>query len=187
MSNKTYLSRLKKELKNLPGDNIILLKISSDNIFELNNTLIKLFFNNGENKIVISANRPYSNLINIYKKNNINLKKIFIIDCISKNLNGEVPGNNVVFMENLSALTDIALAINERIKKTPGNNKFVFFDSLTTMLIHNKPYIFARFVHNVLTKMRLKGVGGILVSLEDQTNKEITAEIAQLCDKMIKI
>jgi hypothetical protein len=53
--------------------------------------------------------------------------------------------------------------------------------------MHNKPYIFARFVHNVLTKMRLKGVGGILISLQNTSNKEIRAEIAQLCDKVIKI
>jgi hypothetical protein len=183
----TNITKLKNEIKKLPNDHIILLEISADKLYDINLALIKLLSGNGDNGIIISANRPYSNLINIYKKNGINLQRIFVIDCISKNLNGEAPGKNVIFMENLSALTDISLAINERIKKNPDNNKFIFFDSLTTMLIHNKPYIFARFLHNVLTKMRLKGVGGVLVSLNDNTNKEITAEIAQLCDKVIKV
>ena len=90
------------------------------------------------------------------------------------------------FIDNLSALTDISLSINERINATQGK-KFIFFDSLNTMLIHNKPYVFARFVHSILTKMRLNGVGGLLVSLEDNTSREIRAEIAQLCDKVIRI
>ena len=34
--------------------------------------------------------------------------------------------------------------------------------------------------------MRIKGIGGILISLEGDTNKEVRAEIAQLCDRVIK-
>jgi len=72
------------------------------------------------------------------------------------------------------------------MKKLNGK-KFVFFDSLTTMLIHNEPYVFARFIHSILTRMRLNGVGGVLISLTDSSNYDIRAEIAQLCDKVIKI
>jgi len=35
--------------------------------------------------------------------------------------------------------------------------------------------------------MRINGVGGLLISLTDKTNREVRAEIAQLCDKVIKI
>ena len=84
------------------------------------------------------------------------------------------------------ALTDISLFITERLKNTNGK-KFVFFDSITTMLIHNEPYVFARFIHSILTRMRLSGAGGLLISLAEKTNREVRAEIAQLCDKVIKI
>ena len=55
------------------------------------------------------------------------------------------------------------------------------------MLIHNNHSVFARFIHSILTKMRINGVGGVLVSLQDYSNKEIRSDIAQLCDKVIKI
>jgi len=55
------------------------------------------------------------------------------------------------------------------------------------MLIHNPPTAFGKFVHCLLTKMRLLGAGGILLSLETETNKEVRAEIAQLCDRVIKV
>jgi hypothetical protein len=63
----------------------------------------------------------------------------------------------------------------------------LFIDSITTMLIHNKPHVFARFIHSVLTKMRLNGTGGLLISLKDKTSREVRAEIAQLCDKVTKM
>lgn len=179
--------KLEEELEGLPEDSIVLLETTAEKLFEISNLSLKLFCDKNDSGIVVSANRPYSNLLNIYKKNNIDVSKMFILDCISKNLNGHKDdAKNVLFMENLSSLTDISLSIHEMMSNGNGR-KFVFFDSINTMLIHNKPYVFARFVHNILTKMRLKGVGGVLIALEDRTNREIRAEIAQLCDKVIKI
>lgn len=182
------IKKLQEELQKLPDDAIVFLETTDEKLFELGLISIKRFADKNYSGIIISANRPYSNLINLYKKNGINARKMFFLDCISKNLNGHVKADNVVFIENLSSLTDISLSINQRINNGMGNKKFIFFDSISTMLIHNKPYIFARFVHSILTKMRLKGIGGVLVSLSgDSNNKEIRAEIAQLCDKVITI
>lgn len=181
------IEKLHAELSNLPDDYIILIETTAEKAFEISMEAIKFLANNHYEGIVVSANRPYSNLMNFYKKNDIDISKMFVLDCVSKNLNGETYANNVHFIENLSSLTDISLSINERINMLKGEKNFVFFDSITTMLIHNKPYVFARFVHSVLTKMRLNGIGGLLISLKDKTNKEIRAEIAQLCDKVIVI
>ena len=181
-----YLEKLEKELLGIPNDHIIFLETSSDKFLEVSLAAIKLLSNKNDSGIIVSANRPYKNLIDFYKKNKIDVSKMFILDCISKNQFETNNGGNVVFLENVSSLTDISLHLDERIKMMNGS-KFLFFDSITTMLIHNDPHIFARFVHSVLTKMRLYGTGGLIISLEDRTNREVKAEIAQLCDKVIKI
>jgi hypothetical protein len=178
--------KLEEALKDLPDDYIIFLETSPENALELSMALVKYLSNRNDKGIIVSANRPYANLVSVYTRNNIDMSKMFILDCISKSQNAAVAANNVEFIDNVSSLTDISLKINERLNGSEGK-QFIFFDSVTTMLIHNKPYVFARFVHNVLTKMRLRGVGGILVSLVDNSNREIRAEIAQLCDKVIKI
>lgn len=180
------IEKLEKELRNIPEDYIILLETTAEKSFEVTMALLKLLSNRNDKGIIISVNRPYSNLINLYKKNDIDVSKMFILDCISKTQNSYVDASNVAFMENASALTDISLMISEKLNNSPGK-KFVFFDSMTTMLIHNQPYVFARFIHSIFTKMRIHGIGGVLISLEDKTNREIRAEIAQLCDKVIKI
>ena len=177
---------LEKNLKKVPEDYIVLVETSAENAFEVMLAAVKALTEKNDHGIIISANRPYTNLINNYQRSKINTSKIHILDLISKNQNADIPADNVMFMENASSLTDIALSVNNHIKTLNGK-KFIFIDSITTMLIHNEPYVFARFIHSILTRMRINGIGGLLISLTDKTSREVRAEIAQLCDKVIKI
>lgn len=185
MINMDLQKKLTDQLKNIPDDYIIMIEILPEQAFELTTALVKYMSDRNDKGIIVSVNRPYTNLVNIYKQNNIDISKMIILDCVTKNQNASINAKNVVFLDNVSALTDISLSINENLNG--ANKQFVFFDSITTMLIHNNPYIFTRFVHNVLTKMRLKGIGGLLISIRDNSNNNIRAEIVQLCDKVIKI
>ena len=178
--------KLSQQLKDIPNDSIVLVETSAENISEVAMTVVKILTNQNDYGIIVSANRPYVNLIANYQKNKIDTNKVYILDLLSKNQNADQPTDNVMFIKNASSLTDISLSINDYIKKLEGR-KFVFIDSLTTMLIHNEPYVFARFMHSIFTRMRINGIGGIMISISDRTNREIRAEIAQLCDKVIKI
>lgn len=178
--------KLEEELKSLPDDSIILLETSAENSFETSMASVKLLADKNDSGIILSASRPYVNLMNVYQRNDIDASKMFILDCVTKDNNGNEKDDNVVFLENTSDLTNISLSLNKQMKTTNGK-KFVFVDSITSMLIHNKPHVFARFVHSVLTRMRVNGTGGVLISLEDKTDREVRAKIAQLCDKVIKI
>jgi len=180
------VKKLKDELSKLAQDSIVLVETSAEKSFEASMTCLKILEEKYDNGIILSVNRPYVNLVSNYKKNGIDTKKMFIIDCISKKHYKEMDVENVMFLESASALTDISVALGECMQRTEGK-KFVLVDSTNIMLIHNKPHIFARFIHGVLTKMRLNKVGGILISLDDKTNEEVRAEIAQLCDKSIKV
>ena len=180
------IKKLEEELKNLPEDSIVLLETSAENSFETSMASVKLLADKNDSGIIISASRPYVNLVNMYQRNDINASKMFILDCVTKDNNGDTKADNVVFLENVSDLTKISLSLSERMKTTNGK-KFVFIDSITSMLIHNKPHVFARFMHSILTRMRVNGTGGLLISLEDKTDREVRAKIAQLCDKVIKI
>lgn len=178
--------KLKEKLENMPKDFIILVETSAENISEVTMAVVKFLTQQNDYGIIVSANRPYINLIANYQRNKIDTNKVYILDLISRNQDADEPADNVMFIKNASSLTDISLSINEHIKRLEGK-KFVFIDSLTTMLIHNEPYVFARFMHSIFTRMRLNGIGGIMISMTDKANREVRAEIAQLCDKVIKI
>ena len=178
--------KIEKELNNVPEGGITLIETNVENSNELNLAVIKVLTVKNYYGLILSASRPYANLISFYKKNNINTEKLFFLDCVSKSeTKNKENTNNVLYIENLSDLTHILISIDEIVKKI--KSKYIVIDSINTMLIHNKAEVFARFLHSLMTKLRLNLVNGLFISFEDEKNKEIRAEIAQLCDKVIKV
>jgi len=175
-----------KEFDDLPPGWIVLLETSAEKALEVSLATIRhLIDERGYIGIIISASRPYKNLIQLYQQKGIDANKILIIDCISKSQSVNLDeAGNVLYLDAVSDLTSISLAVNGSMERISGN-KFVFIDSITSMLIHNSPSIFARFIHGILTKMRISGTSGLLISLEKEADHEIRAEIAQLCDKIV--
>ncbi|HIH17072.1 MAG TPA: hypothetical protein HA252_06725 [Candidatus Diapherotrites archaeon] len=83
----------------------------------------------------------------------------------------------------IDSVTAIAYNLDDKAK----TRKFIFVDSLSTMLIYNRPDVFARFIHSVLVKIRLNSISGLLLFIETQADREVRAEIAQLCDKVLRV
>ncbi len=178
---------LEQELNGLPPGWIVLLETSPENAMEANLASIKFLTGRGYQGIILSASRPYPNLVEIYKRAGVDIDRLFFIDCLCKSQGMDLPDvDNAVFLDNVSDLSNISISIKSALDAMEGS-RFVFIDSITTMLIHHDPAVFARFIHGILTRLRVLGVNGMLVSLETQTDQEVRAEIAQLCDKVIKL
>ncbi len=176
---------LKEVFGDLPEGSIVLLETSVEKSLNTGIGSVKIMAKNNKGSI-LSASRPCSNLLNLYQKNGIDTKNLFIFCCLCNSQGVKADSTrNVMHLEGPSNLTNISICLNKRMNNK--DDRFVFIDSVTSMLIHNKPDVFAKFVHNILTKMRNNNVSGILVSLEGETNKEVRAEIAQLCDKVVKV
>lgn len=90
-----------------------------------------------------------------------------------------------MYRDVVSDLTNISLSI-KRLWIRFGE-KFVFIDSVTTMLIYNTSEIFASFMHGWITKLRIKGFLGFLISAEKETEENVRSQIVDLCDNAIKI
>ena len=97
--------KLEDELSKLPEDSIVLLETSAEHAFKASIASIKLLADRHDKAVILSASRPYSNLVSHYKKNKIDTKKMFILDCISKKHDSEKEDSSVLFIENPSSLT----------------------------------------------------------------------------------
>ncbi|MFA6048473.1 MAG: hypothetical protein WC792_00820 [Candidatus Micrarchaeia archaeon] len=177
---------LQKELESLPEGGIALIETSAEKALEAGLEATKIMTGRGETGIILSASRPYENLAALYLQNGIPIKKTLILDCLTTSAKGKDIPENVVFLETTSDLTSMSLEIQKAFEKTSGK-RFIFVDSITTFLMYNDATSLARFIHFVLTKARLNSISGILISLAEGTPQEVRAEIAQLCDKVIKI
>ena len=179
--------KIEEEIRKLPEGWIMLLETTAENSMTVSLTALKMLSERGYSGIIISASRPYSNLLSVYKQSGIETRNFYFVDCISRTFVSSTEKNDhVAYVDNVASLTDLSMAVNNMMEEVPGK-KFIFIDSITTMLIHNKPEVFVKFLHSILTKMRVHMITGLLVSLEVEIDKSIKAEITQLCDKVIKL
>ena len=165
----------------------MLLEANADDAFQAGLVSLKMLTRKGYHGIILSATRPYVNLLHVCKENNIETEKMLFLDCISRSESEsqqETP--NVIYLEHISDLTNISISIDRAIEQVSGK-RFMFIDSITTMLIHTQEKAFVKFVHSVLTRLRIEEISGILISLTGETNREVRAEIAQLCDRIIQV
>ena len=179
---------LKKELENFPtaglkGD-VLLIETAALKALEVSLTSIKDLTDRGFRVMVLSASRPCTNLINLYEKWRIDLEKIHIIDCVchSQGLKTE-DSKMVTHVSSIRNLTDISLLIT-KIFKDVKEPTVLFIDSITTMLLYSNEEVFSLFLHNILTRMRDKGVN-VLLLMVDTVGSNLRSDLIQLCDKTI--
>ena len=180
---------IEKELASLPDNFIIGLIVKADNYEEANLYMLDILMKkHGHIGSYVTVNRPYESILPYLKKNSVDTDKLFFIDCITKHANSKVPKtNNCIFLDSPSNLTDIAIALHEYVIATKNNKKFLVLDSLSTLSIHNEPMAMMKFLHYLTAKMRLWSLNGIMITLHEETDRRLISELAQFCDKMIRL
>lgn len=102
---------------------------------------------------------------------------------MSKIANGDIKKTKeCLYIGSPENLSDIAVAMEQAVMAIQSEDKFLFFDSLNTLLLYNKAITVAKFIHFLSTKMRTWKVKGIIVSLHKDKDKELIDELSQFCD-----
>lgn len=173
----------KKRLKELK-EYIVLATVDAKRYEEVNLALMKHMTT--EEKVpgvYVTLNKPFKTMNAMFKKEGIDTRMILFIDAVTKTAGGELEkSENCLYIGNPENLSDISVAMDQAVTALPSKEKFVFFDSLNTLLLFNSPATVARFVHFLAGKMRVWSVKGIIISLEKKANKELIDELDQYCD-----
>ena len=178
-------ARLEKELSSL-RDYVVLAKVSSKNYQSVNLEIIKHFVGAGIPGVYVTLNKPYVTLKEIFKEEKISPKMIIFIDAVTKTIESKIKKTaECLFIGSPEKLSDMSLAMDQAVRAIPSGKKFLFFDSLSTLLIYNKPGTIIKFIHFIATKMREWKVIGIIISLEKESNEELMDKLTQFCDASI--
>ena len=73
------------------------------------------------------------------------------------------------------------------LEKLQTENKVLFLDSLSTLSMHNDIDALKEFLHFLINKLRINGIGGIFIYSDDTSTENIKETVAMMCDKTIKI
>lgn len=181
--------KLKTELKSL-DQNYIALVLAEAKVYQETNIALLQYMIDEKNipGVYVTINKPYNTMKRILENEGINTDMIIFIDAISKSAGGTIEkAENCLFIGSPENLTDISVALTEATQAIPSDKKFVFFDSLSTLLLYNNMGTVARFTHFLTGKMRAWGVEGILISVEKESDEVLLSQLSQFCDKVITL
>lgn len=173
----------KEKLKDLK-QYVALATVGAKHYQKTNLEIIRHLINN-ENipGVYVTLNKPFETMESILEKEKIDTKMIIFIDAVTKTAGGKIEKTEkCLFIGAPDNLSDISIAMDQAVRALPSKNKFVFFDSLSTLLIYNDISTVARFIHFLAGKMRVWKVKGIIVSLRKEKDKELINELTQFCD-----
>ncbi|NYZ79399.1 hypothetical protein H0N99_04600 [Candidatus Micrarchaeota archaeon] len=182
---------IEQRIEDLPTEFIALI-ISSADIYSIaQETALKVLIGKkGMNGAYVTFNRPYSTLKATIKGMGLDLSKLFFIDLITESAGGSAERcatDNCFYVSSPKNLTELSILMEQAMLRLPAEKRFVFIDSISTMLIYNDPDTVLRFIHALTGKMRLLGITGIIFLLEKESDEKFKAQVAQFCDKVITI
>ncbi len=138
--------------------------------------------------VYVTLNRPHENVKKILKKEKIDLDKIIFIDAVTKTVGGKIKKTkDCLFIGSPSNLSDISISMDQAIMAIPTKDKFLFFDSLSTLLLYNNVEVVAKFIHFLSGKMRVWQIKGIIISLRREKDKELIEELKEFCDVILNL
>ncbi|MBD3260130.1 MAG: hypothetical protein GF334_00340 [Candidatus Altiarchaeales archaeon] len=137
--------------------------------------------------VYISFTQPYQYLAEAVKQANVPLDDLFFIDCISK-MAAKIPSEpkeNVVFVENPSSLEEVNVHLNRMLDRVSSPKKFIFLDSLTSLLIYNDEKSVNEFSHFIINKARLSNIFTVLLFQKKEGAGKLHEKVEHICDKKI--
>ena len=146
---------LKERLRSNSEGSIVVIQTPSENYLDTNVSSVKTMIDNGYEGVYLSFQRPFNNISSIFERNDIDLEKIFVVDCASVfgYVNCDLNLHNV----NLDSgfhINDIVDKICKSIGFLKGDKKFVFIDSLSTLALHKSLTETLRFSEYMINRVR---------------------------------
>src|SRR3989338_139263 len=158
--------------------------VSPEYYFKTNSEILRIFCNTSHMfGIYVTLGKPYDVLMRQFYAEGIDVSKLFFIDAVSKK---EEKPNNAIFVNGPSSLTELSISISQVIQMAPKENTFLFFDSISTLLLYNNADIIIKFIHFLTAKLSEWKLAGIFISLDIGEDKRVIIQISQFCGKMIK-
>jgi len=182
---------IEEKLNKLPTEFIALI-VSSADVYSIAQevalrVLIKIKDMSG---VYVTFNRPYSNLKATVERQGLDVSKLFFIDLITESAGGKTERSaedRCFYVSSPKNLTELSILMEQAMIRLPRERRFVFIDSISTMLIYNDQDTVLRFIHSLTGKMRLLGITGIIFLLEKESDEKFRAQVSQFCDRVITI
>ena len=137
--------------------------------------------------IYVTLDKPSKTIKEELIRNKITAENLYFIDLISAVSGTKVQTDNILFSTSPSNLTELSIIINSAMKDLKTKNKFLIFDTLSTLFNYNPTPIALKFAHFLSAMMRNLNVSGVFIIIKDQLDERALSFISGFADKTIEI
>ena len=142
----------------------------------------------GASGVYISASKPHNQIKKVLAEKGIPIEKVKFVDCITRASGGVTEkSENVVFVENPASLEEISMYSDKLMASIPDEQKFLFIDSVSSLLIYNDERSIEELTHFLVNQIRADGIGGAILSTNESSTENIIKRLIPSCDKEIKV
>ena len=133
----------------------------------------------------ISLNRPYTSLTSLFEKNNVDAKKFYFIDAITKTAELPPETENCSFISSPGALTELSVEVSSIIENEEFD--YLLFDSLSTLIVYETDAVITKFIHFLMAKVRVASCKAIFTCLKQDMQTNLIRDINMFADKIIDL
>lgn len=179
---------VEQELENLQPDFIASMVCTRDGYSELSRKISNYFIRKGNvSGIYVTSDKPSKTIKEELIRNKISVENLYFIDMISRVSGVKSETANVLFSGSPSNLTELSIVINSAMNDLKTKNKFLIFDTLSTLFNYNPQPIALKFVHFLSVTMRNLNVSGVFIIIKNQLDERALSFISGFVDKTIEI
>jgi len=133
----------------------------------------------------ISMNKPYDTIIKTLEKNNVDPKKFYFIDCITRTVRKPEAVDHCKFVTSPRALTELSITMTEVLKKQKVDS--LIFDSLSTLLVYESLMAVTKFAHTIIAQIRVSNSHGVFTSLKEDVNPALVKDLNMFADRVLDL
>jgi KaiC/GvpD/RAD55 family RecA-like ATPase len=168
---------------------VALMQVPMEKAMDVNVESIKVLQGLGYEGVYITLSKDYVELTKIFREKGVNMGKLAFVDGVSQMYGiGAVDSHNVKYISGPISLDGIVTAITDIIPVIKSEKKFVFLDSITTVLLYNsleRTLKFSEFLTNSLKRLQ---VAGVVTSVSRGfANDNLIKELTKMSDEVIKL
>jgi hypothetical protein len=133
----------------------------------------------------VCLSRPYLDIANELKKNNVDLNGFFFIDILSSHYTKQKQIKNCIFLNEPVGVEDIKKAIKRSYSE---GHCTIIFDTISTLLVFEENFSVVKFAHDLMTEERETDTRAVYIVLKDNLKNgqtELVKDLSMLVDKTI--
>lgn len=164
--------------------NIFLVRSGAMGIRKRNSEIISAMTGMDYSVIIVTSNIPSEIQMRYYEKIGIDTSKLYFIDMVTSQARGKRMDDTeqVNFIDRPGDLTKAGILITNMIKEIKTYKIAFVFDTINTMLIYSNKTSVSRFVHFIMNKIRIQGIQGFFIMVENSLETDLVSDFEMLTD-----